>query len=72
MNAFQGAPAQYKPSTDPNNMQRYPTNDPTGLTTQERQRRIHEEIAMMRGAQAKMMTFQGGLEFTETAKTRAV
>jgi hypothetical protein len=72
MNAFQGAPAQYKPSTDPNNMQRYPTNDPTGLTTQERQRRIHEEIAMMRGAQAKMIDLPGGLEFTETAKTRAV
>ena len=68
MNAFQGAPAQYKPSTDPNSMQRYPANDPTSLTTQERQRRIHEEIAMMRGAQAKMMTFQAAWNLLKQQK----
>ena len=49
-------------------MQRYPTNDPTGLTTQERQRRIHEEIAMMRGAQAKMMTFQAAWNLLKQQK----
>src|SRR6516225_3163724 len=58
MNAFQGAPAQYKPSTDPNSMQRYPANDRTSLTTQQRQRRSHEDIAMIRGAQAKMVPSQ--------------
>jgi hypothetical protein len=37
---------------------REPALGPTSVTTQERQRWIHEEIAMMRGAQEKMMRFQ--------------